>query len=49
VGSIVWNNVNLGRGSMIVNSIIMSNCMVDRYTEEYNAILTGSSRHLMAV
>lgn len=48
-GSIVWNNVNLGRGSIIINSIIMSNCIVDRYTEEYNAILTGNSRHPMAI
>jgi mannose-1-phosphate guanylyltransferase len=49
VGSVVWDHVHVGGGASVVNSVVMSNCRVDRNSEEYNAVLTESFSHPIAV
>jgi len=49
VGSIVWDHVSVGSGATVVNSVVMSNCRIDRNREEYNIVLTENISHPIAV
>jgi len=49
MGSVVWDNVQVGSGASVVNSVVMSNCRVGRNSEEFNAVLTGEFSHPIAV
>lgn len=47
IGSVVWNDAQVGFGASLVDSMLMSNCKVDSNSDKYNTVLTeGTSARL---
>lgn len=49
IGSVIWDCVKIGVGASLIDSVVMSNCRIDRNIETSNAILANNLSHPIAV
>jgi len=49
VGSILWDDVHVESGCVLINSVISHKCLINRYEEYYNTIYAGDISKTLAV